>query len=144
MTGRGQKDQRTILDQFFVLFCVIILFYFHFRQKTEIMRKQPRSSLLIWVSFLPSLPECYQVTYVSRRLTAFSITNNSIQGSAYLLDLQTASLTAFFFPQGKTNTSDIQKSNLKFFSRGNCYFPSKSANTLELRKCKELQKKKIK
>ena len=52
-------------------------FSFFFCGKTEIMRKQPRSSLLINFPFLSSFPECYQSSHLhNQQVIAFSIANH--------------------------------------------------------------------
>lgn len=110
-------------------------FSFFFCGKTEIMRKQPRSSLLINFPFLSSFPECYQSSHLhNQQVIAFSIANNSLLVSVLYLICKLLPWQHFFFFRGKPNTTDIYRSNLNNVSRGNWYFPSKSGNTLELTK----------
>lgn len=136
MTEDRQNGQSTILGCFL---CVggwgRGRFSFFFCGKTEIMRKQPRSSLLINFPFLSSFPECYQSSHLhNQQVIAFSIANNSLLVSVLYLICKLLPWQHFFFFRGKPNTTDIYRSNLNNVSRGNWYFPSKLGNTLELTK----------
>ena len=136
---KWQKTGRMARAQFWAVFCVCVWgggrFSFFFCGKTEIMRKQPRSSLLINFPFLSSFPECYQSSHLhNQQVIAFSIANNSLLVSVLYLICKLLPWQHFFFFRGKPNTTDIYRSNLNNVSRGNWYFPSKSGNTLELTK----------
>ena len=98
MTEDRQNGQSTILGWFF--WCVGFFFlFFFFCGKTEIMRKQPRSSLLINFPFLSSFPECYQSSHLhNQQVIAFSIANNSLLVSVLYLICKLLPWQHFFFP----------------------------------------------
>lgn len=96
---KWQKTGRMARAQFWAGFFVGFFFlFFSFGGKTEIMRKQPRSSLLINFPFLSSFPECYQSSHLyNQQVIAFSIANNSLLVSVLYLICKLLPWQHFFF-----------------------------------------------
>lgn len=97
---KWQKTGRMVRAQFWAGFFggFFSLFFFFFGGKTEIMRKQSRSSLLINFPFLSSFPECYQSSHLyNQQVISFSIANNSLLVSVLYLICKLLPWQHFFF-----------------------------------------------